>query len=111
MHLVCLHECSPVDSFLFLEFLLYLTSSFVLLVFPFFPFDSCRMINWGHVIGSHAPQILLMGVFVLLAQVVHQVVQQQVHTVGLTQEFSLETISQILHAVKDLFLNFYESLV
>lgn len=47
----------------------------------------------------------------MLAQVVHQVVQQQVHTVGLTQEFSLETISQILHAVKDLFLNFYESLV
>jgi len=31
------------------------------------------MINWGHVIGTHAPHLLLFGMVLLVAQIVHQV--------------------------------------
>lgn len=33
-----------------------------------------RMINWGHVVVTHAPQVMLFGVVLLFAQIVHQVV-------------------------------------
>jgi predicted naringenin-chalcone synthase len=32
------------------------------------------MINWGHVVVTHAPQVMLFGVVLLFAQIVHQVV-------------------------------------
>jgi FAE1/Type III polyketide synthase-like protein len=32
------------------------------------------MINWGHVMGTHAPHLLLLGMVILAAQIVHQVV-------------------------------------
>jgi len=31
------------------------------------------MINWGHVIGTHAPHLMLFGIVLLAAQIVHQV--------------------------------------
>ena len=67
------------------------------------------MINWTHVIGSHAPYLLLCGLVVLLAQIVHQVFQEQVGSTQQHQQFSFETIAQVLSALKDLFLNLYES--
>ena len=32
------------------------------------------MINWGHVVGTHLPHLMLFGVVVLAAQIVCQVV-------------------------------------
>lgn len=32
------------------------------------------MINWGHVVGTHLPHLMLFGVVILAAQIVHQVV-------------------------------------
>lgn len=32
------------------------------------------MINWGHVVGTHLPHLMLFGIVVLLAQIVNQVV-------------------------------------
>lgn len=32
------------------------------------------MIDWGHVVGTHLPHLMLLGVVLLIAQIVHQVV-------------------------------------
>ena len=32
------------------------------------------MINWGHVVVTHAPQVMFFGFVLLFAQIVHQVV-------------------------------------
>jgi predicted naringenin-chalcone synthase len=34
------------------------------------------MISWGHVVVTHAPQVMLFGVVLLFAQIVHQVVTE-----------------------------------
>lgn len=66
------------------------------------------MINWTHVIGTHAPQILALGLVVLLGQIVHQVVTQS----GLQDmEWSSANIVTILAAVQDLFLTLWESIL
>lgn len=64
------------------------------------------MINWTHVIGTHAPHILACGLIVLLGQIFHQVFDAQV---GTTQQFSLAVIPEVMNAVKDLFMTLYES--
>lgn len=67
------------------------------------------MINWTHVLGTHAPQLMIFGLVVLLAQIVRQVVTSMeiAHAAepgGL--EFSLETIQSVLIAIKDLIVGF-----
>lgn len=62
------------------------------------------MINWTHVIGTHAPQILLFGVIVLLAQVVHQILTEMGAN---TQQLSFGTICAVAVAIKDLIVELY----
>lgn len=63
------------------------------------------MINWTHVLGTHVPELMALGVVVLLAQIVHQVVTKL--TPG---EFSMETVSLVAVATKDLIVGFVSSL-
>ena len=72
------------------------------------------MINWTHVIGTHAPHIMAIGLTVLLAQIVHQVVSNLSKNVEHTASpgelvFSLETIAAVALAIKDLFLSILHS--
>lgn len=65
------------------------------------------MINWTHVIATHAPHLLLLGVVVLLSQIIHQVIND----LGVsTQQFSLQTIPVVANAFKDLLVSLYESI-
>jgi 3-ketoacyl-CoA synthase len=58
------------------------------------------MINWAHVIGTHAPLLMMLGLMVLTAQIVHQVV-----TDDLNGHWDFQTIFSALQA---LFVRFYE---
>lgn len=64
------------------------------------------MINWTHVLGTHAPQIMAIGIAVLLAQLVHQVVT----SLGFS-EFSVETAAAVVVEIKELFVQLYESIL
>mmetsp|Transcript_22958 Transcript_22958/g.65046 ORF Transcript_22958/g.65046 Transcript_22958/m.65046 type:complete len:554 (+) Transcript_22958:123-1784(+) len=68
------------------------------------------MIDWVHVLLTHAPQIIALGLIVLFGQIVHQVVKDlfgdnEVHW------YSWETISVIVSAINDLFFRLYLSIV
>jgi predicted naringenin-chalcone synthase len=63
------------------------------------------MIDWTHVIGTHAPHLLLIGVIVLLAQIIHQVLTDMGVT---TQQLSLQTIPAVALALQELLVNLYE---
>jgi predicted naringenin-chalcone synthase len=63
------------------------------------------MINWTHVLGTHVPELMILGIFILFAQIVHQVVTEL--TPG---EFSLKTVIVVAIATKDLILGFIHSL-
>jgi 3-ketoacyl-CoA synthase len=60
------------------------------------------MIDWTHVIGTNAPQLMAIGIVLLLAQIVHQVV-----TDLLVQEWNAETLKQVIAAVRELFAMCY----
>lgn len=64
------------------------------------------MINWVHVLLTHAPRILVFGLVVLMAQIVHQVVTDLFGDEEV-QWVSSETIKVVSHAVKDLFVRLY----
>lgn len=64
------------------------------------------MINWTHVLGTHAPQILALGIVVLLAQVIHQVVRDLFGEQPVNW-LSYETVSVVAVAVKELFVSLY----
>lgn len=63
------------------------------------------MIDWTHVIGVHLPQLMTMGILVLLGQIVHQVVS----SMKATDEpwTSYATIMHVASEVKDLLQTFY----
>ena len=63
------------------------------------------MINWTHVIGTHVPELMILGIVVLIAQIVHQVV-----TTLTPGEFSMETVTAVALATKDLIVGFFNSL-
>jgi 3-ketoacyl-CoA synthase len=70
------------------------------------------MINWTHVIGTHAPHIMILGLAVLLAQIVHQVVSNLSKSVEHTASpgelvFSLETLAAVGLAIKDLVFSLF----
>lgn len=66
------------------------------------------LVDWGHVIGTHAPHLFLLGVVVLLSQIVHQVLDDI--GVSSAQQFSLQTIPVVAIALKDFFMTIYQSL-
>jgi predicted naringenin-chalcone synthase len=64
------------------------------------------MIDWTHVIGTHAPQLMTVGIVVLLGQIVHQVVS----TVGSDKPlYDYDTVWQVLTAFQELFLRLYHN--
>jgi len=64
------------------------------------------MINWGHVIGTHAPHLLLFGMVLLVAQIVHQVVSD----LGITVENLWTHRDTVISAVRDLFVQWTANL-
>ena len=72
------------------------------------PRPSLRTVNWSYVIGTYLPTLFLIGIGVLLAQIVHQVITElsaQVEHKANPGElnFSLETISAVLLGVREIF--------
>jgi predicted naringenin-chalcone synthase len=64
------------------------------------------MINWTHVIGTNAPQIMGIGILLLICQIVHQVVTQ----LGLQDiEWSYGTVVTVVLAVRELFVTLWRS--
>jgi predicted naringenin-chalcone synthase len=59
------------------------------------------MIDWGHVIGADAPRFMMFGIFLLLGQIVHQVVASlELHKLPLTAA----TIKSVGLGVIELFI-------
>jgi predicted naringenin-chalcone synthase len=66
------------------------------------------MIDWGHVMVSHLPLLMVVGILTLVAQIVHQVVIE----LGLQNiDWSVQTVSTICHAIKELFRDLYASIM
>lgn len=66
-----------------------------------------RMIDWTHVLFTHAPLLMVMGFFVLLAQIVHQVVTAH----GLQDvQWTTETVQHVAEEVSLLFIRLYEAI-
>lgn len=63
------------------------------------------MIDWTHVIGTHLPQLMMVGILVLLAQVIHQLGLQD------NQEWSMEQAYSVLKEIKALFVVLYLSII
>jgi predicted naringenin-chalcone synthase len=63
------------------------------------------MINWTHVLGTHVPELMVLGIVVLIGQIIHQAVQRL--SPG---EFTLETVSAVIVATTGLISNFFSSL-
>jgi len=61
------------------------------------------MINWSHVLGTYLPVLFVLGLGVLFAQIVHQVVNDLSYSIG-----HQANIFDILHALKDLFVKLFE---
>jgi len=64
------------------------------------------MINWTHVLLSHAPHLLILGMIILIGQVVQQVVTE-LFGESEVQWFSYETASVVALAIKELFVRLY----
>lgn len=65
------------------------------------------MIDWTHVLFTHAPLLMVIGILILFGQIVHQVVT----THGLQDvAWSMQTMQQIVGEVSLLFISLYESI-
>jgi predicted naringenin-chalcone synthase len=69
-----------------------------------------RMIDWAHVILTHAPHLLMLGLVVLMGQIVHQVVEDLFGDAQV-EWLSFETITVVASAVKELFVRLYVAIV
>eukprot|EP00429_Kryptoperidinium_foliaceum_P007578 CAMPEP_0176025146 /NCGR_PEP_ID=MMETSP0120_2-20121206/12297_1 /TAXON_ID=160619 /ORGANISM="Kryptoperidinium foliaceum, Strain CCMP 1326" /LENGTH=556 /DNA_ID=CAMNT_0017358327 /DNA_START=184 /DNA_END=1854 /DNA_ORIENTATION=- len=67
------------------------------------------MIDWAHVMLTHAPHLLVLGLVILLGQIVRQVVDDLFGDSNV-EWFSYETIAVVIHAIKDLFVRLYVSI-
>jgi predicted naringenin-chalcone synthase len=64
------------------------------------------MIDWTHVMGAHLPQIIVVGILVLLAQLVHQVVT----SLGLQSvEWTMDTVRTVAVEIQRLFVQLYNN--
>lgn len=61
------------------------------------------MINWSHVLGTYLPVLFVIGLGVLLAQIVHQVVNDLSYSIG-----HQANIFDILSALRELFSKLFE---
>jgi 3-ketoacyl-CoA synthase len=64
------------------------------------------MINWTHVLGTHLPHFMILGILMLFAQLVHQVVL----TLNL-KHFDIETVQQVTSEIKFLLVQLYTHIV
>lgn len=64
------------------------------------------MINWTHVLLTHAPHLLLLGMLILVGQVIQQVVRDLFGDTPV-QWLSVETASVVSVAIKELFVRLY----
>jgi predicted naringenin-chalcone synthase len=64
------------------------------------------MINWTHVLLTHAPHMLIVGLVILVGQVVHQVVKDLFGD-DEVQWLSAETVGVVALSIKDLFVRLY----
>jgi 3-ketoacyl-CoA synthase len=66
------------------------------------------MIDWTHVMGAHLPQIIVVGILVLLAQLVHQVVT----SLGLQNvEWTMGTVRTVAAEIQLLFVQLYNNVL
>lgn len=70
-----------------------------------FTFPS-SMVDWGHVMLTHAPHLFVLGVLVLVGQIVHQVVVDLFGDEEV-EWLSYDTISVVAQSIKDLFVRLY----
>lgn len=73
-------------------------------------------VNWTHVIGTYLPTLFLIGVGVLLAQIVHDVVSDLSSKVEHKArpgeiDFSIETISAVVLGVRGIFATLLDSYI
>jgi len=68
------------------------------------------MINWTHVLGTHVPELMILGILVLISQIIYQVTHHQ-QQIDPGTNFSLETMLVLALAIKDLIVNFVHSLM
>lgn len=65
------------------------------------------MIDWTHVIGTHLPQIMTLLIFVLLGQIVHQVISSK--ELFHREKWTTETVYAVATAVKELLIRLYHN--
>lgn len=74
------------------------------------------MINWTHVIGTYLPHLFVIGIAVLVGQIINHAVTTvsksiEHHASPGEISFSLETISAIVLAVKELFVKVFTTVM
>ncbi len=65
------------------------------------------MINWFHVISTHAPTLIVLGVLILVGQVFYQVVKE-LFPGEKNIALNVENLTVVTLAVKDLFIRLYQ---
>jgi predicted naringenin-chalcone synthase len=75
-----------------------------------------RTVNWSHVIGTYLPTLFLVGIGVLFAQIVHQVVMELSSKVEHKAspgdiDFSIETVSAVVMGVREIFLTLFKNYI
>mmetsp|Transcript_27104 Transcript_27104/g.56998 ORF Transcript_27104/g.56998 Transcript_27104/m.56998 type:complete len:572 (+) Transcript_27104:63-1778(+) len=73
-------------------------------------------VNWSHVIGTYLPTLFIVGIGVLFAQIVHQVIMDLSSKVEHKANpgelnFSLETISAVLLGVREIFSSLFHNYI
>jgi len=69
------------------------------------------MIDWTHVVGTHLPHIMILGIVVLVAQLVQQCVTEIAGLDDKTVTWDLETAVAVLTKMRLLFLELSQSVV
>jgi len=64
------------------------------------------MIDWAHVMLTHGPHLLVLGLVVLVGQIVNQVVHDLFGDKNV-EWLSFETVAVVAQAIKDLFVRLY----
>ena len=63
------------------------------------------MIDWTHVLLTHAPHLMVVGIVVLLGMLVQQVVNE----LGLQNvEWTMDTVRTVVAEIQSLFASLYE---
>lgn len=86
------------------------------LTFTSTPSFGCSTVNWSHVIGTYLPTMFIVGIGVLLAQIVYQVVltlsSKVEHKASPGEiDFSIETITAVLLGVRQIFSSLINSFI